>query len=47
MRKLVLARELTKKFEEFRSGPPGRLLEEIRAKAPKGEFVVVLGPEAG
>jgi 16S rRNA (cytidine1402-2'-O)-methyltransferase len=45
MRKLVLARELTKKFEEFRSGRAGPLLEEIRAKAPKGEFVVLLGPE--
>jgi 16S rRNA (cytidine1402-2'-O)-methyltransferase len=46
-RKLVLARELTKKFEEFRSGLPEQLLEEIRAKAPKGEFVAVLGPESG
>jgi 16S rRNA (cytidine1402-2'-O)-methyltransferase len=44
-RKLVLARELTKKFEEFRSGQAGPLREEIRAKAPKGEFVVLLGPE--
>jgi 16S rRNA (cytidine1402-2'-O)-methyltransferase len=47
MRKVVLARELTKKFEEFRSGLPGPLLEEIRAKTPKGEFVVVMGPEPG
>jgi len=47
MRKLVLARELTKKFEEFRSGLPGPLLEEARAKTPKGEFVVVMGPETG
>jgi 16S rRNA (cytidine1402-2'-O)-methyltransferase len=45
MRKLVLARELTKKFEEFRHGLPGPLLAEIRATAPKGEFVVLLGPE--
>jgi 16S rRNA (cytidine1402-2'-O)-methyltransferase len=45
MRKLVLARELTKKFEEYRSGLPGALLEEARAKTPKGEFVVLLGPE--
>jgi 16S rRNA (cytidine1402-2'-O)-methyltransferase len=46
-RKLVLARELTKKFEEFRSGLPGELLGEIRTKVPKGEFVVVLGQEPG
>ena len=45
MRKVVLARELTKKFEEYRGGLPGKLLEEIRVKAPKGEFVVVMGPE--
>ena len=46
MRKLVLARELTKKFEESRSGLAGQLLEEFRAKAPKGEFVALLGPES-
>jgi 16S rRNA (cytidine1402-2'-O)-methyltransferase len=46
-RKLVLARELTKKFEEFRSGLPCKLLEEFRTKPPKGEFVAVLGPESG
>ncbi len=46
MRKLVLARELTKKFEECRWGLPGHLLEEFRAKAPKGEFVALLGPES-
>ncbi len=47
MRKVVIARELTKKFEEIRSGQPGRLLEEIRAKTPKGEFVVLVGPDNG
>jgi 16S rRNA (cytidine1402-2'-O)-methyltransferase len=47
LRKVVLARELTKKFEEYRSGPPGPLLEEARAKTPKGEFVVLVGPESG
>jgi 16S rRNA (cytidine1402-2'-O)-methyltransferase len=46
MRKLVLARELTKKFEECRWGLAGQLLEEFRAKAPKGEFVALLGPES-
>jgi 16S rRNA (cytidine1402-2'-O)-methyltransferase len=47
LRKLVLARELTKKFEEFFSGLPEQLLKEFRTKAPKGEFVVVLGPDPG
>jgi len=46
MRNTVLARELTKKFEEFRSGRPGQLLEEMRTRPAKGEFVVLLGPEA-
>jgi 16S rRNA (cytidine1402-2'-O)-methyltransferase len=45
MRKVVLAREITKKFEEFRSGLPAQLLEDFRSKTPKGEFVVVVGPE--
>jgi 16S rRNA (cytidine1402-2'-O)-methyltransferase len=47
MRKVVLARELTKKFEECQSGLAGVLLEEFRSKTPKGEFVVVMGPESG
>ena len=44
-RQVVLAREITKKFEEFRHGLPGQLLEELRGKTLKGEFVVVMGPE--
>src|SRR5271156_2508031 len=44
-RKLVLARELTKKFEEIRGGAPGVLLEEMRRRPAKGEFVVLAGPE--
>ena len=47
LRKLVMARELTKKFEEFRSGLAGPLLEDARARTPKGEFVVLVGPETG
>ena len=46
-RKVVLARELTKKFEEFQSGQAGVLLKAFQTKAPKGEFVVLLGPETG
>jgi 16S rRNA (cytidine1402-2'-O)-methyltransferase len=41
-RRVVLARELTKKFEELRSGRPGELLEEMKKRSIKGEFVVLL-----
>jgi len=46
-RRTVLARELTKKFEEIRGGAPGPLLEEMRRRPAKGEFVVLTGPEPG
>jgi 16S rRNA (cytidine1402-2'-O)-methyltransferase len=42
-RRVVLARELTKKFEELRAGSPRELLEEMRKRSIKGEFVVLLG----
>jgi len=45
-RQIVLARELTKKFEEFLRGTPGELLEVIRRRSLKGEFVVLIGAEA-
>jgi 16S rRNA (cytidine1402-2'-O)-methyltransferase len=44
-RKTLLARELTKKFEEFRAGLASQLLEETRARPVRGEFVVLVGPE--
>jgi 16S rRNA (cytidine1402-2'-O)-methyltransferase len=44
-RKTLLARELTKKFEEFRAGLASQLLEEMRARSVRGEFVVLVGPE--
>ena len=44
-RKILLARELTKKFEEYRSGLAGPLLEEVRSRTVRGEFVVLVGPE--
>jgi 16S rRNA (cytidine1402-2'-O)-methyltransferase len=45
-RTVVLARELTKKFEEFLRGKPAELLEATRKRALKGEFVVLVeGPE--
>src|SRR3989442_11488570 len=39
---VVLARELTKKFEEFLRGKPGELAELARKRALKGEFVVLI-----
>lgn len=42
-RPVVLAREVTKKFEEFLRGTPAELLERARQKPLKGEFVVLVG----
>jgi 16S rRNA (cytidine1402-2'-O)-methyltransferase len=39
---VVLARELTKKFEEFLRGTPAELLEAVRRRSLKGEFVVMI-----
>src|SRR5688572_18497153 len=38
-RQVVLARELTKKFEEFLRGKPAELQELIKGRSLKGEFV--------
>ena len=47
-RTVVLARELTKKFEEFLRGKPAELLEVVRKRSLKGEFVVLVsGAEQG
>jgi 16S rRNA (cytidine1402-2'-O)-methyltransferase len=45
-REVVLARELTKKFEEFLRGKPAALLEIARQRSLKGEFVVMVAPSA-
>jgi len=44
-RMVVLARELTKKFEEFLRGQPANLLERARQRPLKGEFVVMIAGE--
>lgn len=44
-REVVLARELTKKFEEFLRGRPAALLEMAAKRKLKGEFVVLVAPE--
>jgi 16S rRNA (cytidine1402-2'-O)-methyltransferase len=41
-RRLVLARELTKKFEEFLRGTAEELLRQIAKRSLKGEFVVLV-----
>ena len=41
-RDVVLARELTKKFEEFLRGKPAALLELAQKRSLKGEFVVMV-----
>lgn len=46
-RRVVLARELTKKFEEFLRGTPVELLREWLAKPRRGEFVVMIAASEG
>jgi len=41
-RRVVLARELTKKFEEYVAGSPAELLERAKKRPFKGEFVVLV-----
>jgi len=44
-RDVVLARELTKKFEEYLRGKPAALLELTKKRSLKGEFVVLVSAE--
>jgi 16S rRNA (cytidine1402-2'-O)-methyltransferase len=41
-RQLCVARELTKKFEEFRRGTASELLTHYEAKPPKGEIILLV-----
>lgn len=43
-RRVVVARELTKKFEEFRRGPASILLTHYQNKPPKGEITLLIAP---
>lgn len=43
-RKVVVAREITKKYEEYIRGYPAELLEIFKKKTIKGEFVVLVSP---
>jgi 16S rRNA (cytidine1402-2'-O)-methyltransferase len=46
-RQIVLARELTKRFEEYLRGTPAELLERVRRHGPRGEFVVLIEGREG
>jgi 16S rRNA (cytidine1402-2'-O)-methyltransferase len=41
-RQVVLARELTKKFEEYLRGTSAELLQLFKQRAVRGEFVVLI-----
>ena len=41
-RRLVVARELTKKFEEILRGTPAELLAQLQDRSIKGEFTIVI-----
>jgi len=41
-RQLCVARELTKKFEEYRRGSAAELLAHYQAHPPKGEIVLLV-----
>jgi 16S rRNA (cytidine1402-2'-O)-methyltransferase len=43
-REVAVARELTKKFEECRSGTPADVAAHYAAHPPKGEIVLMVGP---
>jgi len=45
-RRVVVARELTKKFEEFLRGPLESVISEIKKKEPRGEYVVIVEGQA-
>ena len=41
-RDVVLARELTKRFEEFLRGKPAELIQQVQGRSLKGEFVALV-----
>ena len=45
-REVAVAREITKLFEECRSGSPADVLAHYEAHPPKGEIVLLVGPPA-
>ena len=45
-REIVIARELTKKFEETWRGTPSNILSQFDQKILKGEFTIVISPSS-
>jgi 16S rRNA (cytidine1402-2'-O)-methyltransferase len=43
-REVAIARELTKKFEECRTGSPEEIAAHYAAHPPRGEIVLLVGP---
>jgi len=43
-RQVVVARELTKKFEEIKQGSVTELIDKFSKQKPKGEFVLIIMP---
>ena len=43
-RQVVIARELTKKFEEIKQGSVAELIDKFSKQKPKGEFVLIILP---
>lgn len=43
---VCVARELTKKFEEYRKGPPAELAEHYEKRPPKGEITLLISAKA-
>jgi len=40
--RIVVAREITKKFEEIKTNTASNLIEEFQKSKPRGEFVILL-----
>jgi len=45
-RQAVIARELTKHYEEARRGSVSELIESVKADPPRGEIVLLIAPPA-
>jgi 16S rRNA (cytidine1402-2'-O)-methyltransferase len=43
-RVLCIAREITKLHETILTGPAGEIIEAVKTRSQKGEFVVVIAP---
>jgi len=46
-RQCVIARELTKLHEEFLRGAISEIIKHVEENAPRGEFVLLIGPPLG